>query len=98
MSPTIRRALAILAAAVLTACADDQATGPRRPSMLAADPVTLADTVRQLTANRGIGPLPRPAPVRSALVELGRALAFDRILSGNKDISCMTCHLPGLAT
>jgi cytochrome c peroxidase len=32
------------------------------------------------------------------LVELGRALAFDKILSGNKDISCMTCHLPGFAT
>ncbi len=46
----------------------------------------------------GIGPLARPAPVRPALVELSRALAFDKILSGNKDISCMTCHLPGFAT
>ena len=31
-----------------------------------------------------------------ALVRLGRALAFDKVLSGNRDISCMTCHLPQL--
>ena len=30
--------------------------------------------------------------------ELGQALAFDKILSGNRDISCMTCHLPAFAT
>lgn len=98
MSPTLRAALAILVAAALSACGDDASTGPRRTALLSADPVTLADTVRQLTAGRGIGPLPRPAPVRPALVELGRALAFDKILSGNHDISCMTCHLPRFAT
>jgi cytochrome c peroxidase len=32
------------------------------------------------------------------LVRLGQALAFDKILSGNRDISCMTCHLPAFAT
>ena len=40
----------------------------------------------------------RPAAVRPELFRLGQALAFDKILSGNKDISCMTCHLPGFAT
>jgi cytochrome c peroxidase len=29
---------------------------------------------------------------------LGQALAFDRLLSGNRDISCMTCHMPRFAT
>jgi cytochrome c peroxidase len=29
---------------------------------------------------------------------LGRALAFDKELSGNRDISCMTCHLPAHGT
>jgi cytochrome c peroxidase len=54
--------------------------------------------VRQLAAGRGIVPLP-PAPhVREPLVKLGQALAFDKILSGNHDISCMTCHLPAFAT
>jgi cytochrome c peroxidase len=38
-----------------------------------------------------IGPVPTQAP---AMVELGRALFFDRILSGNRDVSCATCHDP----
>jgi cytochrome c peroxidase len=29
---------------------------------------------------------------------LGEALFFDKILSGNKDTACATCHQPGLAT
>jgi cytochrome c peroxidase len=29
-----------------------------------------------------------------ALVTLGQALLFDKILSGNRDIACATCHLP----
>lgn len=29
---------------------------------------------------------------------LGQALAFDKILSGNRDVSCMTCHHPGIGT
>jgi cytochrome c peroxidase len=98
MSPTLRPALAILVAAALSACGDGEPSAPLQPSMLTGSSSTLADTVRQLTASRGIGALPRPAPVRPALVELGRALAFDKVLSGNKDIACMTCHLPRFAT
>jgi cytochrome c peroxidase len=57
-----------------------------------------ADLIRQLAATRGIVPLP-PAPyVRPALSRLGQALAFDKILSGTRDISCMTCHLPAFGT
>lgn len=33
-----------------------------------------------------------------AKVELGRALFFDKILSGNRNISCATCHHPSLAS
>ena len=33
-----------------------------------------------------------------AKVELGRLLFWDKILSGNKNISCATCHLPEAAT
>lgn len=29
---------------------------------------------------------------------LGQALAFDKVLSGNGDVSCMTCHHPSVAT
>ena len=38
-----------------------------------------------------IGPMPAQDP---ALVDLGQALMFDKILSGNRDIACATCHLP----
>lgn len=33
-----------------------------------------------------------------AQVELGRSLFFDKILSGNKNISCASCHHPELGT
>jgi len=59
---------------------------------------SLAALVRQLTMGRGITALARPRPVRPALVRLGQALVFDKALSGNRDISCMTCHLPVFAT
>jgi cytochrome c peroxidase len=38
-----------------------------------------------------IGAVPAQDP---ALVALGRALMFDKILSGNRDIACATCHQP----
>jgi len=63
----------------------------------ATDPIT-PQIVRQLAAARGIVPLPTPPRVRPALAKLGQALAFDKILSGNRNISCMTCHLPKFAT
>ena len=57
-----------------------------------------------------VGLIPRlPAPVVTSdyyeggttaaeKVELGRALFFDKILSGNRNISCATCHHPKLGT
>lgn len=38
-----------------------------------------------------LGPEPPQDP---ALVALGQALYFDKILSGNRDIACATCHHP----
>jgi len=35
--------------------------------------------------------------INNAEVELGRSLFFDKILSGNKNISCATCHHPSIA-
>ena len=34
----------------------------------------------------------------SEKVELGRLLFFDKIVSGNQNISCASCHHPNLAT
>lgn len=62
------------------------------------DRAALIAQVRQLAEIRNLDPIDPPPPVRTELVELGRALAFDKILSGNGDISCMTCHPPAFAT
>ena len=105
MLPSARIALAAVAVSLpLYACAD-RPTAPDREGRAVrhdivaadADPVT-AQLVRQLALARGIGPLPAPPPVRPALARLGQALAFDKILSGNRNIACTTCHLPKFAT
>jgi cytochrome c peroxidase len=102
-SKSLLVALACSAALIgLFACGRDEATAPESaPALSAGDAnamAALAAEVRQLTAGRGITPLASPPLVRPALVRLGQALAFDKILSGNRDISCMTCHLPSFAT
>lgn len=40
----------------------------------------------------GIVPIGSMPPQNPAQVELGRALFFDKILSGNRDVACATCH------
>jgi cytochrome c peroxidase len=98
---------ALVAAAGLMACRDDANLAlPTSPSASAlrtrgddADSfTTVARLVRDLAASRGATRLPRAPHPRGALVRLGRALAFDPILSGNKNNSCMTCHMPAFAT
>jgi cytochrome c peroxidase len=95
------------AVALLVACDTPRATEPRaaasHPPALArgaadGDLAAAAREVRGLAAQRGIVPLAAPTPVRRSLVRLGRALAFDPILSGGRDVSCMTCHVPAFAT
>ena len=97
-----RLIVAALAIVSVAACSDRTTpTSPRlRPGAARADvvPLSTAQLVRQLAVSRGIVPLPRAPRVRPELVHLGQALAFDKILSGNRDISCMTCHLPAFAT
>jgi cytochrome c peroxidase len=95
-------AVLVLAAA---ACSD----GPMPPRVPLAKGRLLADRgpgpdpalvtlVRQLAAGRQIVPLAPPPHIREPLVRLGRALLFDPILSGNRNIACATCHFPTLAT
>ena len=95
------RALCVLVVVLLAACDRDVPSAPEAagvPLLSESSIADLAAEVRVLAAGRGIGPLARPTPVRSELVRLGQALAFDKILSGNRDISCMTCHLPTFGT
>ena len=61
-------------------------------------PETLDSQLWRVLADAGISPLDLgPAP-DLAKVKLGEALFFDKELSGNRDISCATCHHPLLHT
>ncbi|MEC8475391.1 MAG: cytochrome c peroxidase, partial [Planctomycetota bacterium] len=55
------------------------------------DRPTLDDRLRRLLIKNGVEEMdsPKQNPIR---VELGQALFFDRILSGNRDTACATCH------
>ena len=64
---------------------------------LTASP-SLDEQLRTVLVDAGISPLdtgPAPDPAK---VQLGEALFFDKELSGNRDISCATCHHPLLHT
>ena len=59
-----------------------------------AAPSSLDRELHEALVVAGVTPLdPLPAQP-AALVTLGRSLMFDRILSGNRDISCASCHHP----
>ena len=58
-------------------------------------PPTPDAELRELIARWGVIPiLPQEPDANPALTELGRALFFDKILSGNRDVACATCHSP----
>ncbi|NHZ71664.1 MAG: cytochrome-c peroxidase [Aquificales bacterium] len=66
---------------------------------MSCGPTTSYDEQLQtIITSQQIEPL-APIPAQNeALVNLGRNLYFDNILSGNKDVSCATCHLPEVGT
>jgi cytochrome c peroxidase len=76
-------AIAVLTGAV--ACGDSSV------APVATSP-SLDAQVRQAINGWGVVPiLPMNAP-DPALVDLGRSLFFDKLLSGNRDVSCASCH------
>ncbi|HMC55997.1 MAG TPA: cytochrome c peroxidase [Gemmatimonadaceae bacterium] len=79
------RYTALIVALVLVACDNPPTeTGNVEPS--------LDLVLRQQLGTWGAMPI-GDVPVQSpALVSLGQSLFFDRILSGNRDVSCATCH------
>jgi cytochrome c peroxidase len=85
----MRFALA-LCLGLLVACGDG--VGPPELTPQAAIDVQLRAQLERWGV-LSIKPLPAEDP---ALVALGQALTFDKILSGNRDISCATCHQPSL--
>ena len=86
ISPTSRIALlfALGSVAVLVVGACSRSAAP-------------ADRLRAALDDHGVSAL---SGIESdpAMYELGSALFFDPILSGNKDVSCATCHEPALAS
>lgn len=80
------RPLCIAALVVLAGC--DETTPPE------GFPETVDAQLRQTFNVYGIVPIGPVASQNPARVELGRALMFDKILSGNRDIACATCHSP----
>jgi cytochrome c peroxidase len=101
-SRNLTGALGVSAALWLAGCSDDttapptDTTAPTAPIAFAITPEQAA-AVRQLALSQGMTPITKPT-VRPELMRLGQALAFDKILSGNRDISCMTCHLTNTGT
>lgn len=69
---------------LLLACGESGATG-------SADPAT---TLRSRAAAAGAAPLGVAPSADPALVALGQALFYDKVLSGSRDIACSTCHSP----
>jgi len=70
------------------------ATGCDGWSTPSGPPASIDAELRQSLGRWGtvpIGPTPAQSP---ALVDLGQALMFDKVLSGNRDIACATCHNP----
>jgi len=83
----------LLAAAIALACAACEYSVPPEEVI---DPA-LDVQLRQAIGQWGVIPIGPVGPGDSNLVRLGQALFFDRELSGNRDISCGTCHDPATA-
>ncbi|HYE79973.1 MAG TPA: cytochrome-c peroxidase, partial [bacterium] len=101
---------AVLGAALVAGCGGGGTTAPppgNNPDPIGPGPDPDPDPIDnrpvdirlgEALANSGVTPLdPGPAP-SAAKVELGRMLYFDKIISGNRDISCSGCHHPTLAS
>jgi hypothetical protein len=89
----------VLLLTVVAACDAPQATEPTPQFSNSVNSLDeLASEVRVLAAGRGVVPLPPARRVRQPLVVLGQMLAFDKILSGNRNISCMSCHVARFST
>ncbi|MBX2870792.1 MAG: hypothetical protein KTR30_01795 [Saprospiraceae bacterium] len=58
----------------------------------------LDNALQSIIRQNGLNQHAPVADYSDAKVELGRMLFFDKILSGNKDISCATCHHPALGS
>src|SRR5258708_35353355 len=82
------RPLCVVALVLAAACDETPPT--------ATFPESIDAQLRRSIGSWGVVPIAPMPQQNPALVALGRALMFDKILSGNRDISCATCHEPAL--
>jgi len=61
-------------------------------------PASIDAQLANIIQEQNLEALPSIENTNPDLFELGKALFFDKIISGNKDISCATCHHPQLGT
>src|SRR5437867_8100150 len=87
MNIRVRFAIVFCAALVAAAC-----DSPDRVIQPPPFEGSLDAQLRQQLGFWGVVPI-GATPVQSpAVVDLGRSLFFDKILSGNRDVACATCH------
>lgn len=66
--------------------------------VLAFSTIDIDQQLQKLIQGKGLNPKTTKTIQNKDKVELGRMLFFDKLLSGNKDISCATCHHPSLGS
>lgn len=76
----------VMLTSLLSGCAQTPSPGEAQAAVEAA--------LRQTVNQAGLTPLAKPSQPAPALVALGEALFFETELSGNRDVSCATCHHP----
>ncbi|MEM8883925.1 MAG: cytochrome c peroxidase [Planctomycetota bacterium] len=82
----------VLACGLICTGCDDNTT------IVRADEAQLDVDLAAALADAGTTGVSTPQAESPALVELGRMLFFDKELSGNRNISCATCHHPAAGT
>lgn len=86
---TLRQILLALVALTTFACESSNTVGPTATTATKQDSIDqlLQRTLTEKSVRATAAPQENPE-----MVELGRLLFYDKILSGNMDISCATCH------
>jgi len=87
MTKSISLGVALL---VLAACGGEDTGG----GLGTTPPPTLDAQLRPTLQQWGAVPIGAVNQPNPALVDLGKSLFFDKILSGNRDVACATCHSP----
>jgi cytochrome c peroxidase len=87
-----RRYMTLLASTLLLAMTTSCGPMDEEPE---PDPdLTLDEKLELAIDEHDLEPLAEAPPQDPARVDLGRALFYDKILSGNRDTSCASCHHP----